>query len=283
MTHLKALYVLVILLCVISFEGMAQSSPAHPYEGATHTYVVNGLTPGTDYFFYVSANEDGSGVLDDGSTFEFDFLSNAYGNVETGQNTASLPVAWNNGAAEHAYYLWIELTNPGGCSTKRGLKILPQANMFDLLSENLPVDHTESCPAISEADGFNPLASDYEAGTTTLKFKVRREGGNRGWMFEPIVKIDPSWNLDISVLSVVSATVGELEANASNVYTVPATDDEVIVNVAVRNYEGTEQVVTLEVVNQQEEQTNLNDSNPLNDKIEHRLLVMPVVSDLEEI
>jgi len=77
--------------------------------------------------------------------------------------------------------------------------------------------------------------------------------------------------------------VGELEANASNIYTVPAIDDEVIVNVAVRNYEGTEQVVTLEVINQQEEQTNLNDSNPLNDKIEHRLLVMPVISDLEEI
>jgi hypothetical protein len=282
MTRIQA-FVMITVLCAFPLFGKAQSSLTHPYEGATHTYVVNGLTPGIDYLFYVSANEDGSGVLDDGSTFEFDFLSTANGNVEVGQNTASLLVAWNNGAAEHAYYLWIELTNPGGCSTKRGLKVLPQANMFDLLSENLPVDHTESCPAISEADGFNPLASEYEAGTTTLKFKVRREGGNRGWMFEPVVKIDPSWNLDISVLSVVSATVGELEANASNVYTVPATDDEVIVNVAVRNYEGTEQVVTLEVVNQQEEQTNLNDSNPLNDKIEHRLLVMPVISDLEEI
>lgn len=283
MTHLKALYVLVILLCAISLAGMAQSSPTHPYEGATHTYVVNGLTPGTDYLFYVSAHEDGSGVLDDGSTFEFDFLNSPNGTVGQNESIAKLPVVWNNGAASYAYYLWIELSKPGGCSTRRGLKILPQANQFDLLSENLPVDNTASCPAISEADGFNPLASAYEAGTTTLKFKVRREGGNRGWMFEPVVNIDPSWNIDVAVVLVASASAGYLEANASNLYTVPASDDEVIVTVAVRNYEGTEQVVTLEVRNQKEDKTMLNDSNQLNDKIEHRLLVMPVISDLEEI
>jgi len=283
MTRVKTIFVLVIILCAVVINTMAQSSLTHPYEGATHTYVVNGLTPGTEYMFYVSSNEDGSAVLDDGSAFEFDFLSTSQGIVPADQNTVSLPIIWNNGASQHVYYLWISLSNPGGCSVKRGLKIVPQPNMFDLLSENIPFDKTESCPAISDADGFVAMSDQYNAGTTTLQFKVRRAGGNKGWSFEPVVTINPEWNLDVAIVSVNAANAGAITANASNIFTVPATDNEVIVSVAVRNYEGTEQIVTLEVRNQREEQTSLGDVNRENDKVTHRITVMPIISDLEEL
>jgi hypothetical protein len=160
---------------------------------------------------------------------------------------------------------------------------MPQFSGFDLLSENIPVDNTQSCPATTALDGFNPLAGEYNAGTTLINFKVRREGGTLGWMFEPVVTINPEWNIDVAVVSVTAPNAGVLTADASKSYTVPAIDNEVIVAVAVRNYEGTEQVITLEVRNQQEEQTLLGDSNPSNDKVQHRITVIPVISDLEEL
>jgi len=285
MTHIKTFFVLglVLVLWVFALTAKAQSLPAQPYEGATHTYMVNGLTPGVEYAFFMSSQPDGGGMLDDGSTFEFDFLGEPSGTVPQGQSTASVPVIWQNGASQHEYFLGITITNPGGCSTNRFLRILPQINAFDLLSENIPVDNTISCPAIANADGFNPLDTEYSAGSTTLQFKVRREGGNRGWSFEPFVTIKPEWNLDVAIVSVTGTNAGTLVADASNMYTVPASDDEVIVTLNVKNYEGTEQVVTLEVRNQKEEQTQLNDSNKSNDIVQHRITVMPVISDLEEI
>lgn len=285
MTHIKTFFVLglVLVLWVFALTAKAQSLPAQPYEGATHTYMVNGLTPGVEYAFFMASQTDGSGILDDGSTYEFDFLGSPSGTVPQGQSTASVPVMWQNGASQHEYFLGITITNPGGCSTNRFLRILPQINAFDLLSENIPVDNTVSCPAIANADGFNPLDTEYSAGSTTLQFKVRREGGNRGWSFEPLVTIKPEWNLDVAIVSVTGTNAGTLVADASNMYTVPASDDEVIVTLNVKNYEGTEQVVTLEVRNQKEEQTQLNDSNKSNDIVQHRITVMPVISDLEEI
>jgi hypothetical protein len=82
---------------------------------------------------------------------------------------------------------------------------------------------------------------------------------------------------------VTGANAGDLVANASNLYTVPSSDDEVIVTLLVKNYEGTEQIVSLEIRNQKEEQTLLKDSDNTNDRVQHRITVMPVISDLEEI
>jgi hypothetical protein len=75
MTHIKEILLIALGFGAFSANVKAQSTPMNPYEGATHTYVVNGLTSGTEYVFYVSSTEDGKAVLDDGSAFEFDFLS----------------------------------------------------------------------------------------------------------------------------------------------------------------------------------------------------------------
>jgi hypothetical protein len=283
MTYSDKVIIFVLVLCAFHQTVKAQSEPSHPYEGAVHTYVVNGLTPGTEYAFYISSTEDGVGVLDDGTTFEFEFQGDCSGTIPDRQSTASLPILWQNGASQHIYFLCLKLTNPGGCSVNRYLRIMPQPNKFDLLSENLPVDNTQSCPATTEIDGFNPLAAEYNAGTTLLQFKVKREGGNRAWTFEPVVTVRPEWNLDVAIVSVTAEIAGTLTADASKCFTVPATENEVLVAVAVRNYEGTEQVVTLEVRNQKEVQTQLGDCNSENDQVQHRITVIPVISDLEEL
>jgi hypothetical protein len=283
MTLLKKKIVFIGMFCVLAIWVGAQSTPTHPYEGATHTYVLNGLTPGVEYDFFITSNADGNRVLDPELVNEFDFLTRSNGKVELNESTAQLSLKWHYGASYRTYYLWVTLMPPSGCSISRSLEILPQPNRFDLLSENIPVDNSESCPAISKADGFNPMADEYSAGTSMVKFKVRCEGGNRAWSFEPEVIVEPDWNVDVAVVNIVAVNAGVIDADEANIYTVPATDDEVIVTVAVRNYEGTEQIVSMKVKNQQEENTLLGDSNHENDNVQHRITVMPVIMELEEI
>lgn len=278
MTHIKQLIGLAFLLVVLSTAAKAQSTALFPFEGATHTYGWNGLTNGDLYAFYLTADAAGTVRLDDAIAGEFDFLDTTTGTVAA--NRAAVPLAWNLGASNNIYYLWIEVTNPGGCSNYRHVRVTPQVNQFDLLSENIPIDNTISCPAVNTADGFNPLAAGYDAGTTTLQFKVRRTGGNRNWKFEPVLTIDPTWNIDIAVLSIVGANSGTLVADASNVYTVNALDDEVLVTVSVKNQPGNTQVVSFEVKNQSEANTNLLDSNSSNDKVTHTIQIMPVINSM---
>jgi hypothetical protein len=283
MTLLKKKIEILVVFCVLALWAGAQSTPTHPYEGATHTYVLNGLSPGVEYVFFMTSHADGNEVLDERATLEFDFLTCPEGTVKTGERKAELPVKWYHGASMRAFYLWVTLIPKSGCSTSRCIEILPQPNAFDLISENIPVDNTESCPAITKADGFNPLADEYSAGTSTVKFKVRREGGNRDWSFEPNVFIDPTWNVDVAIVHMVAVNAGVIESDESGIYTVPATDDEVIVTIAVRNYEDTEQIVSLVIKKQQEAKTLLGDSNHNNDHVRHRITVMPMIPNLEEI
>lgn len=278
MTHTKHIIIVVLVLIAFGLSANAQSTLQFPYEGSIHTYSVNGITVGANYNFYITANADRSGLLDDVVTSEFEIL-NATGIVDS-DGLASTPIQWNNGAAAHIYYLWLEATVVDGCSNHIRLTITPQVNQFDLLSENIPVDNTISCPAVNTADGFNPLAAGYDAGTTTLQFKVRRTGGNRNWKFEPVLTIDPTWNIDIAVLSIVGANSGTLVADASNVYTVNALDNEVLVTVSVKNQPGNTQVVSFEVKNQSEADTNLLDSNSSNDKVTHTIQIMPVINSM---
>jgi len=188
--------------------------------------------------------------------------------------------------------LWMEATLPGGCSNHINIQITPQASHFDLSAENVPVGNTTSCPSVSETDGFNPLASAYNAGSTTLHFKVKRENGtdNTGtpapgdtydWSFIPQLVVDPAIaGLSNAIISIEGTTSGVITADAGNRYTVSGFDDEVIVTVSVQNAPGTIRNVMLQVTLGAEDTTNLSDSNPANDNATHTITVMPVIDGI---
>ena len=283
---------IIILLLLFSFgqAAIAQSTARQPYEGALHTYTCNGISVGAGYDFYITAKADGSGRYDDGLISEFDII-NAKGKVG-GDGLASTQIQWNAGASSHIYYVWLEATDIGGCSNKINIQITPQINMFDLLSENIPVDNTMSCPAVASTDGFNPLAPTYDSGTTMLKFIVRRVNGTDNkltaqtgdtyeWSFEPVLSVDPAFSQGISIVSIVGVNSGKLVADVNNLYSVTGTDNEVTVTVAVKNVPGTSQDVKLMIKNQGESRTNLPDSNSANDAVKHRIEVMPLIESLQ--
>jgi hypothetical protein len=289
MTKFKHIIIFVLLLLTVGLTVNAQSTPRRPFEGSVHDYTCNGISVGANYNFYMTAYADGSGRFDDGLTGEFD-INNATG-VVGGDGLASTPIQWNNGASSHIYYLWLEATIPGGCSNYINIQIVPQANHFDLLSENVPVTNTRSCPAISESDGFNPLSSAYDAGTTTLHFVVKRkygtdnvstptEGDTYSWSFIPQLLVDPAiLGLSNVIISIEGIYSGVITA-VGNRYTVGGSDDEVAVTVSIQNAPGTIRDVTLQVTLGVENITNLSDSDPSNDNATHTIQIMPVIDGM---
>jgi len=281
--------IIFLLLFVFGQAARAQSTARQPYEGAMHAYICDGITAGAGFEFYLTANADGSGRYDDGLTGEFDIINSK--GVVGSDGLAFAQVQWNKGASGHIYYLWLE-ASISGCSNRINIQIAPQINRFDLLSENVPADNTVSCPAVAASDGFNPMASAYDAGTTTLKFVVRRVNGTDNkltastgdtydWFFEPVLSVDPATNGAVSIVSIVGSKSGTLTANANNLYSVSGSDNEVTVTVAVKNIPGTSQDVKLNIRNQGEMKTNLPDSNTSNDAVKHRIEVLPVINGLQ--
>ena len=126
-------------------------------EGATHSYGWNGLQEGMEYEFYLSSNSDGSGVYDDELTTEFDFVNNNTGEIETGENTAFVNISWNEGASANSYYLWINVTDPDGCSNYSYVRITPQPN-----------NRTIGFDLNAGADCFNPEGNTFETTFSVL-------------------------------------------------------------------------------------------------------------------
>lgn len=278
--------IILLLLLVFGQAAIAQSTAFRPYEGALHTYTCNGISAGARYDFFITANADGSVRYDDGLTGEFDILD-ATGVVGT-DGLASTGIQWKLGASAHIYYLWLEATDQGGCSNRINIQVSPQVNQFNLLSENIPADNTVSCPSTAGINGFSAMASAYDAGSTALKFKVRRVNGTEdkstiqsddtySWYFEPVLSVDPLINNDITIISVEGANSGTLLPNARHIYTVNGADNEVTVTVVVRNIPGTFQDVKLMIRNQGENRSNLPDSKTSDDVVKHRLEVLPVI------
>ncbi|MBN1767259.1 MAG: hypothetical protein JW842_01990 [Prolixibacteraceae bacterium] len=288
MTHLKHTILSVFMLLALVPAAMAQGSLTEPYEGTVHDYTCDGITPGVDYVFFVASNIDGSGVLDDATTTEFDFLGDVSGEVDT-DGLATATIQWNNGAAANIYYLWLEATASSGCSNTIRLEITPQYPGFDLMAENVPVDNTISCPATDSQDGFVAEADLYSAGATKLEFRVARQNGTENpmavgstysWSFIPQLMVDPDLGLDNVIITVEGANSGELTADGANRYTVNGDDDEVIVTVSIQNAPGYDLDVTLQLSGQEESDTNLTDSNPANDAATHTIQIMPLIEGM---
>ncbi len=249
-----------------------------PYEGATHTYTVNGISVGADYEFYMTSDVDGVNLIDGVATGEF-FIENNLGIVGA-NGLASTPIQWNNGAAANIYYVFLEVTGSSGCSNNIRMQITPQVNQFDLYAENSPdplID--ESCPTTDSFDGFDPIAGAYSSGTTTLQFQVLRENGNRAWSFIPQLTVTDALGLTNYVIEVLGEKSGVIEATAGR-YVVSELDSSVIVSVSIENAPGFDRNVTLTAFDGKEDSINLSDGDNTNDAAVHTIKVMPFIQEM---
>lgn len=292
MTLYKQFIIIVVLLLCLNINVNAQSTVLRPYEGSIHTYAWNGLQEGAEYQFYIALNSDfRSTRLDDIATGEFDFIGETSGTIGAGGSTASTQIGWNTGASLHVYYVWLQVTGTNGCSNYRYVEVVPQVNDFDMLSQNVPVTNTRSCPELETDNGHNPSSTAYNAGSTQLLFRVVRENGtdNRltaaagdtyDWSFVPVLNVDPeALALGRIVISIVGTNSGVITPVAGR-YSVSGLDDEVLVTVSIQNAPGYTLDVRFGVSEQREDNTNLSDGDPSNDTITHTIEVIPVIGGM---
>lgn len=122
-TMKKQIFTLLIMLALVAVTGnvFAQSTPTAPYEGAIHTYVVDGIAVGSTYDFYVNQSATFSATNSGLATI----TSGASGNITAAGQNASVQVSFGTGSAEAGYYyVWINVIN-NDCSVPRALRVDP--------------------------------------------------------------------------------------------------------------------------------------------------------------
>jgi len=125
----KQIFTLLILIGLVGFSSklFAQSTPVAPYEGATHTYVVDGLTNGDLVWMGVSASATGYDNVATGSTTWASMTQTPAAGGAVTNETASLEVTWGATSADASatFYVWIRIQDNIGCSTYRVLPVTP--------------------------------------------------------------------------------------------------------------------------------------------------------------
>jgi hypothetical protein len=123
----KHVFTLLIMLALVALTGkvFAQGTAMTPFEGSTHTYVVNGLTPGDSYQFGINTTPGVYTTV--AGNYTVSTSTPLSGVLAAGVTTATIEVFWGAGSAlEGPYNVWIQITDaPLGCSTYRYLPVTP--------------------------------------------------------------------------------------------------------------------------------------------------------------
>lgn len=212
MAHLKHTILTVFMLLILVSAAMPQGSLAEPLEGTIHNYTCDGITPGADYVFYVDSNIDGSGILDDLASVEFDFIGDVNG-VVGADGLASATIQWNTGSSLNQYQVWLEVSF-GGCSNMIHIEVSPQPNNrsigFDALASN---------------ECFSPDGNGFELPVSFL--------GNDG---EPLAQNQFSVNVEFTVNGTayeqtMHSSADNLQIESTMFAANPAEDTQVVVEI----------------------------------------------------
>ncbi len=202
----KQIFTLLILIGLVGFSSklFAQSTPVAPYEGATHTYVVSGLTQNDSYTWGINTVGD---YTTGGSFYTTSPALPANGTVGAA-GTATLNVTWQTDAAAVGYYyIWIQITDELNCSTYRTLRVDPVPAVdytvnFSVLALLAGDDTTIPASITGESgdDDINNICAPYFGedllstsltdgttdGSTYVFFRVTRTSTvNAAWTFTP--------------------------------------------------------------------------------------------------
>lgn len=237
-TMKKQIFTLLFMLALVAVTGnvFAQtgSTPVAPYEGATHTYVLGGLTNGDTYVWGISTSAN----VYTTTTGDYAVTSTpALGNTGTvSGGSATLTVKWNTGAAEDNYWVWIQIIDQEGCPTYRALPVNPitapetyivdftvialnatgdeATAAADITSGSYEVNPTDVCPKFVGEDwisdgGINDASTT--DGNTYVYFRVNRSSNPTtvsGWNFTPTTSGASAWEVstDASSWATMNAT-----------------------------------------------------------------------------
>ena len=240
----KQIFTLLFMLALVTFTGnvFAQtgSTPTSPYEGATHTYVLGGLTIGDN----ISSGIDND--LSDGyqNVTSTNYSITAQTTGALSGTTASITVDWNAAAGgTGTYYVWFQIQDAAGCYTYRALPVnpvdAPATYIVDftvialnsagdetttssaITSGTYIVNPTDVCPKFVDEDwisdgGINDATTT--DGNTYVYFRVNRESNPStpsSWNITPTTSGASTWEVstDASTWTTMNATQNVASGN----------------------------------------------------------------------
>ena len=207
----KSLLIIAIFMLLTGFASkvFAQSIPLAPWEGAIHTYRVNGIANGSQFEFGVSTTADGYN-----NTGSFYNITTATTGTVGSDGIASVVIEWEEGAAAAGYYyVWINIIDSDNCGTFRALLVDPIPAITDPYNVNFgivalqtgddqtdPVDiidnagstSEESCPAFVDENWLFTTLTDATVndGYSYVYFRINRSSvtwPSTTWSITPTV------------------------------------------------------------------------------------------------
>lgn len=292
---MKICYVFFIVSLITGFAGKtyAQSTAYAPYDGATHTYTVGGLTNGDTFEFYLS--KDPNGINKTSTVSDAGIISTTTNSVGP-DGKATVTIQWASDASSKygsGLYLFIAVTS-SSCPNYRDVKIMPVANIFavtliDVTGQSNPGIATgpfsnPSCPDIILGQKFQPVVNSGSTpsdGQTMLTFRVDRKNSTNAWKF------NFSINCSLTSTTYTYSITGKATSSLGSVATTPTGpvdvtcavgDDYAFITILVDNKQGDSPSFKVTINSAQDTQTGTSDLTAgVAKSITHTIDKLPVI------
>lgn len=274
----KLLLSLAICVGLASFVSQvsAQSTAIAPYDGATHTYTFDGIDDGREFEFFVTQTPDFSATrIPDFGTF----TTSATGTVAGAG--AAVTIQWATDASAVTKYatgvfvfVKIHETTAGTdiCENYKAVKVIPVPNAFNILLADEVT--SPSCPTL--VNGFNPVvapADTYNAGKTTLTYRVERTGSPNDWSFDFDISRTGTGNFTYTA---GAAVTGDQTSTLTGIAVNTITTNFIDIVIVVDNMPGEKPTFTIDVTSAQDFVTKV---SPLTypTAVTHTINIMPTI------
>jgi len=290
----------VLFVLFLSVSAKAQSTYKNPYRGATQTYTASVTDVGAPngVRWYVATDVVGTKAV---YGTDYSFLTSGYNstfNALVGFAVYSVQIKWgNNLPTGNRYYVFIEVDDDvSGCSNRMALEVTIAADFnalaYDVtgsaspasIDPNAPGEDVleETCPD----DVINPIwngTSQTDIGYSEIMFRIERENSLKAWQFQYTLTETTNQLFNVKNVRMVdqSGTVLYDGAIKTGTIFVGSTQNYVLAYVQITNQMGVRLNMEMNLItdnNLTKDEDNILDSKLADNKADHTIKAMPIIS-----
>jgi hypothetical protein len=237
---------MMLALVVVAGSAWAQTARS-PYAGNAYTYAWAGVTCNTHSFSVTTSSTDPDTDTEAPSGTTYQITTAATSEIRTSE-VASIGITWASDLATQTRYVWLKVTSADNCTNYKYVQVEIKAPL-DFIIADITTTYTagewktalasdvSSCPS----DPVNPNTDAYDAGTTTLYFRITRTTGG-----STPVETDDDWQFNLAVsddngsayagyTTVVTDGVGNTITPTGSTYAISAVTGYALVAITVSN------------------------------------------------
>jgi hypothetical protein len=296
----RFLLYIALLMLLFTCTAKAQSTFKNPYRGAKHTYTATVTDTGAPngVRWYVATDVNGT-KANYGEEYSFNTIGyNATYNALVGFGVYSVEITWGaEMVIGQKYYVFIEVDDDQSlCTNRMALEITASANFnalaMDVTGSDNPstVDpnaadediEEETCPD----DVINPIwngTSQTDIGVSEIMFRIDREYSLNAWQFQYTVTEASNQPFEVKNIRFVHGTDPDLYNGPNSTGTIFAgtTQNYVLAYVQITNQMGKTLNIEMNLITKNsltKDSSNLLDSKAADNKADHLIKPMPIIS-----